>query len=72
MAKANKDNLYGFYVKLFLVHNNYFPQIRFGQFLSNFADWMEKNDGRDIFYLTEDEFLQYVTDYAIEVHNEGA
>ena len=49
----------GFYERLKEIHKDCFPDWRFSQLISNFADWY----GGDIFYMEEDRFIELLNIY---------
>ena len=59
----NPDRLYKFYDELRLYHMQYFPELRFGQFIADFDVWLrgEKNTG--FYYIEEEEILRYMIDF---------
>lgn len=70
MAKVDKNNLYGIYVNVFLLHNKHCPNQRLGQFIDNFFVWMDKNYDKDVFYLENDELVKYMAEYVEGLTNE--
>lgn len=43
-----------FYEKLKAIHKEHFPDLRFGQLISN----IQSQEGNDLFYYEEDKFLE--------------
>lgn len=58
------NRLYSFYNQLLTIHQDKFPDIRFGQLIFNFSEWLKLDKNIDIFYLEEDEFMKYFTEYS--------
>ena len=56
-----------FYVNLAIKHTTYFPDWRFGQFMSNFLDYLQE-EGTDIFYLEEDDMEKAVDRFIEHLH----
>lgn len=59
----NPERLDKLYSHLLTIHKNYFPDWRFGQFLSNLERWY----GKDIFYTEDSAFCNIVTMYVNEL-----
>jgi len=60
------DRLDSFYDEVKKIHKRYFPDWRFGQFITNFVEWFRLQTGRDIFYLEDDDStIQYFREFAI-------
>lgn len=53
------ERLDGFYERLKEIHRDYFPDWRFAQLITNFADWY----GGDIFYMEEDRLIELLNIY---------
>ena len=53
------------YNKIKDLHQNYFPEMRVGQFLNNFTQWHEKKYGNDFFYLENNVFCERLTDFVL-------
>lgn len=64
MRDANR--LYSFYYELTRIHVTYFDQLRFGQFMHNFFNWVYTKKLKDIFYIEEDEMMKLLKEYAGE------
>lgn len=60
----NAKRLDNFYLTLKNIHQENFPDWRFGQFICNFIHWCKK----DIFYLEEDSFITIVYEYVKEMN----
>lgn len=58
----NPERLDDFYAQLKKVHQEKFPDWRFGQFMSNFLGWVAQK--RDIFFPEEDEMAVYLKQFA--------
>lgn len=62
------NRLYDFYNQLRAYHMKYFPDWRFGQFISNLEKWLhdtKKID--DMFYIEEKAMLRFVEDFVIDI-----
>lgn len=59
----NPDRLDNFYEVLKESHKKYFPDWRFGQYMSNFLGWVVSEKKRDIFFPEETEMLGYIREY---------
>ena len=55
------ERLETFYAQLKKVHQEKFPDWRFGQFMSNFLGWLAQK--RDAFFPEEDEMLVYLKQF---------
>ena len=64
MRDANRLN--GFYDELKRIHIEYFPDWRFGQFMSNFFGWMFKVHKRDPFFPEEKDMLKLLMEFVNE------
>ena len=58
------NRLYDFYQQLTEIHKCSFPDIRFGQLMSNFFGWLQVNKRIDPFFPEEDKMLEYLKEYA--------
>ena len=58
------NRLYSFYTQLITIHIDKFPDLRFGQMVFNFSEWLKLDKNIDIFYLEEDEFVKYFKEYS--------
>ena len=58
------NRLYSFYNQLLTIHVDKFPDLRFGQLISNFFEWLKHEKGIDVFYLEEDDFMKYFKEYS--------
>ena len=52
-----------FYVRLRKYHANYFPDWRFGQFMSNFFNWLNLEKKKDPFFPEENQMIKYIEEY---------
>ena len=43
------------------------PDMRFGQLIYAFVRWMEMEQNKNVFYLTEDEFIEYYTKFMKDI-----
>ena len=59
----NPNRLDEFYAKMCETHKKYFPDWRFGQFISNWFGWV----GRDPWFAEEDEWLESLDKYVKEI-----
>ena len=66
----NPNRLDGFYGELCRIHKTYQPDIRFGQFCSNFFGWLYQEKGVDLFFPEEDRMLEYIKEYVGETNEE--
>lgn len=55
-----------FYDEIKAIHQNKFPDWRFGQLCSNFFGWLMTKKGVDLFFPEEDKMLEYFQEYAKE------
>lgn len=60
----NPNRLYDFYRELQEIHIMHFPDIRFGQLISNITFWLETEKKVDIFYLEEIPMMNFIREYA--------
>ena len=59
-----------FYDKLKELHKEYLPDIRFGQFCSNFFGWLYQEKKVDLFFPEEDAMIKYIEEYCKGVRYE--
>ena len=53
-----------FYAELKEIHRNSFPDLRFGQLIMIFEQWLQTNKKiNDMFYIEEDEMLNYLNEF---------
>lgn len=64
----NPKRLDNFYLTLKNIHQENFPDWRFGQFISNFNIWYA-NKGLDLFFLEEDDFISQIYEFKEMVRN---
>ena len=55
-----------FYSEMRRIHQQYFPDWRFGQLMSNFFGWAWNEKETDPFFPEEDRMLQLLIEYAGE------
>ena len=60
--KENRELLEITYECIAAIHANV-PELRVGQLMYNFAYWLEHKKGRDIFYLSDADFVQLLSVY---------
>lgn len=60
----NPNRLDFFYEEFKKIHKESFPDLRFGQLISNFFGWIYSEKKRDIFFPEEDEMLELLKEYA--------
>lgn len=58
------NRLEDFYGQMKEIHIKYFPELRFGQLMSNFFGWLMVERKRDLFFPEEDEMMRHFEDYA--------
>ena len=58
------NRLYSFYNQLLTIHKEKFPDLRFGQLMSNFINSLLQEKALDVFYLEEDDFINYFKEYS--------
>lgn len=68
MRETNR--LYDFYKELQTIHIRYFPDLRFGQLMSNFFGWLMNEKNVDVFFPEEDKMLEYLREYTESFKNE--
>lgn len=52
-------NRQGAYLEIAYNHDRV-PELRIGQFWSNFFQWVQKESGRDPFYMEDNDLLMYI------------
>lgn len=57
-----KSNLYGAYTEIAHNHSRV-PELRIGQFWSNFFQWVQKESGKDPFYMSDLDLLMYINKF---------
>lgn len=62
-ALTNVDTLEDFYDELKEIHMKYFPDKRFGSFIVDVADWIQKTTSRGIGYIENVDLMRYINDY---------
>lgn len=58
------NRLYSFYNELRGIHQEYFPDWRFGQLMSNFFGWLYSTKKIDLFFPEERQMIEYLKEYA--------
>ena len=64
MRDPNRLNY--FYSTMKVLHQACFPDLRFGQLMSNFFDWLMGSKGVDLFFPEENKMLEYFREYCKE------
>ncbi len=59
----NPNRLDDFYDELKRIHKKSFPDMRFGQLMSNFFGWLYSEKKRDCFFPEEDEMIEHLREY---------
>lgn len=49
--------IYNYYAKIAELHCSTYPELRIGQLMSNFEQWLKHEKGIDIFYLDNVRFV---------------
>lgn len=57
------NRLDDFYAILCKVHKESFPDLRFGQLMSNFFGWLVNIKQKDFFFPEEDKMINYIIEY---------
>lgn len=60
----NPNRLYGFYKELQEVHIAKYPDLRFGQMISNLFLWISNEKKIDPFFIEEDKMIEYIREFA--------
>lgn len=63
----NPNRLDKFYDEMKEIHKKSFPDLRFGQLMSNFLGWLYSVKGRDPFFPEEEDMIEYFREYANSV-----
>lgn len=58
------NRLYDFYRKLQEVHLTKYPDLRFGQIVSNLFLWISNEKKIDPFFVEEEEMIKYIREFA--------
>ena len=58
-----REMLYFIYTKIMRLHNDTHPELRVGQLMSNFEQWLKDTKGVDMFYLDDDRFAELLEEY---------
>ena len=56
-------NIYSCYMHIGKAHGEYHPELRIGQLMSNFEQWLKSEYGIDIFYLDDVRFVQLLEEH---------
>lgn len=64
------NRLYDFYRQLQTIHIRYFSDLRFGQLMSNFFNWLINEKDVDIFFSEEEKMIEYLREYIESLGNE--
>lgn len=57
------NRLDNFYATLCKIHKESFPDLRFGQLMSNFFGWLASTKQIDLFFPEEDKMINYLIEY---------
>lgn len=57
------NRLDNFYDEMKKLHMEYFPDLRFGQLISNFFGWIWLTYKTDVFFPEEDKMLEFFKEY---------
>ena len=60
----NPNRLDDFYNELKRIHKKSFPDMRFGQLMSNFFGWLYSEKKTDCFFPEEDGMIEHLREYA--------
>ena len=58
------NRLDSFYDELKKIHKEYFPDLRFGQLMSNFFGWLASEKKVDLFFPEEEQMIKYIRWFA--------
>lgn len=58
------NRLYDFYGKLQEAHLTKYPDLRFGQMISNLFLWISNEKKIDPFFVEEEEMIKYIREFA--------
>lgn len=67
----NPDRLDGFYKSFKKLHKACFPDLRFGQLMSNFFGWIFSEKQVDFFFTEEGKMLEYFYEYCKKYNSEA-
>ena len=67
----DKERLNNFYDIMRILDKNTFPDLRFGQLMSNFFGWLMSEKGKDLFYVEEDAMIKYFEEYCLSMTKQG-
>ena len=62
----NPERLNDFYDEIKRIHKEYFPDWRFGQFMSNWLGWIYQEKKKNKFFPEENKMLEYLKEYVGE------
>lgn len=65
----SKERLIHFYSELEFIHKEFFQDLRFGQFIHVFFNWINNNYMYDVFYLEEDIMIEKAREFAKTSYN---
>ena len=60
----NPNRLDSFYDEMKTIHKSKWPDLRFGQLMSNFFGWLYSEHKMDCFFPEEDAMLNYFKEYS--------
>lgn len=60
----NPNRLDKFYDEMKEIHKTSFPDLRFGQLMSNFFGWLMSEKKRDLFFPEEEDMIEYFREFA--------
>ena len=58
-----------FYRALEGTHNLYFDELRFGQFMDLFLEYVDKETKYDLYYITDTELMDVLKDFLRKMHS---
>ena len=59
------------YREIWIIHKKIFPDLRIGQLFSNFFEWITDTQEKDPYYITEEQLLHYLAEYATEMNKKS-
>ena len=65
------NRLDSFYYDMKKLHKACFPDLRFGQLMSNFFGWLASEKKKDLFFPEENQMLDYFIEYCQEMNYSG-
>lgn len=60
----NPERLDAFYDEMKKIHQETFPDWRFGQLMSNFFGWLMSEKNIDLFFPEEDKMMEYFREFS--------